>query len=334
MAKTKKTAPKSGKDSKADAKTSTPTTELVKRTEHFRVPFGKLKLIEGFNERTDYGDIDELKTSIIKNGVRKPMHGYQQNGLFYITDGHRRYMAMEMAIKEGHNIEPVAFFLEGKDRTEEQRVLDMLILNEGKDLDLLEKGRAYKKLEDSGWSQTTIAETLGKSIAHVNSCITIAKSGKAVQKAVEEKEISPSTALEISRAGETDEEQEQVLETMRTQSVKKPKAKSEKKTQKGPVEKSADETRDEIDEALAQGKVEKKAPIGGVKDVKKIAGKGKKNPLDRLKDLHEELAERKAEGRCVIEDRMELLWNLIMLAEDSLTDEQAIELHSTFTCPD
>ena len=324
----------------ADKKAQAGAAQIkVTRTEHFKVAFSELVIAEGFNQRIDYGDIEELKKSIIENGVRQPLFGYKKDGKFVITDGHRRHKAIEIAIAEGVDVGFIPFVLEGANRTEEQRVLDMLILNDGKDLTLLEKGRAYQKLVDLGWNQTKIAEKLGKSIAHVNSAVTIANTDETVQEAVETGELSPSAALEIARANETTEGQAEMLKDLKGEKPVKKAVAPKSEAPAAPAEpvsaeNAEEKERREIEEAetKTEGKAEQKKV--GVKEVKKAAGKGKENPMDKLHGLYDELLERRANNRCVIEDRMDLLEKLIAFAEGNATEQETSDLFDLFTCKD
>ena len=65
----------------------------------------QIKIEEGFNTRTDYGNIDELMNSIIENGVKIPLRGFKDGDFYIITDGHRRLTATMKAIENELPIE-------------------------------------------------------------------------------------------------------------------------------------------------------------------------------------------------------------------------------------
>ncbi len=172
----------------------------------------KLLVIEvGFNTRVDYGDIEELKNSIVENGVRVPLRGYKNpDGTYTVVDGHRRHTATMLAIKEGVDIARLPFISEKK-RTEEERVFDIILSNDGKPLTPLELGETYKRLVNYGYGVSEIAKKIGKSISHVSDMITVANSSKSIKGLVQENVISASLVAKLKNKVKDTDKAEKII---------------------------------------------------------------------------------------------------------------------------
>ncbi len=169
-----------------------------------------LSIEEGFNTRTDYGDIDELKDSIIENGVKIPLRGHKEGDVYIITDGHRRLMAINKAIAEGTEIARVPFMLEKK-KTAEERIFEIILSNDGKPLAPLELGETYKKLVNLGYKYTEIAKKIGKTITHVSDMVKVAESPKEIKDLIKENRIAATTVAEVKNKLKNAEEADQTI---------------------------------------------------------------------------------------------------------------------------
>lgn len=68
-----------------------------------RIEISKIVIRPGFNVRTDYGDIEGLALSILHNGQTDPGRvDVLENGTFMLVDGHRRFEALKLLAKQGH----------------------------------------------------------------------------------------------------------------------------------------------------------------------------------------------------------------------------------------
>lgn len=188
-----------------------------------------LKIEQGFNTRFDYGDIDELKNSIIENGVRVPLRGYKEGEFYFITDGHRRLEATLRAIQEGNDIARVPFSSERK-RTLEERIFDIILSNDGKQLTPLELGETYRRLMQFGFNYTEIAKKIGKTIKHVSDMVSVAESSKELKDLIKEGNISASLVAEVKNKVKNDEEAEEIMKTV--SSIKKESSEGDKKKEK------------------------------------------------------------------------------------------------------
>lgn len=176
--------------------------DLAKRGNIYEVDPRTLQIIEGFNSREDYGDIDALKKSIIENGVRQPLRGYVENDQIWITDGHRRLRAVMQAIAEGHEIATVPLLSEDRYASQEDYLLTQIVSNDGKPLTELEEAKVYRKLLNFGWSEDSIAKKTGRSVSTVRNRLMLASAPQQVQQMVAEGSLSPSVVVsEIRESG-------------------------------------------------------------------------------------------------------------------------------------
>lgn len=181
-------------------------TPEVSRKDMFMVHPSLLVADESFNIRTDYGDIESLALSIIENGVKMPLSGYAKDGKYIVTDGFRRHRAVQRAIELGHQINAVPFIKEQKGYTSEDRLFDMLIKNDGKNLTSLEQAELFKKLIARGFSITQIAKKIGKSFVFVNDMLGVANVPQTVKNEIIEGNISTSLVAKIVSEVKADEE--------------------------------------------------------------------------------------------------------------------------------
>ena len=138
--------------------------DLIKRNNMFFVPWTKLKVLDNFNDREDYGtteEMNELAESIYNQGVKMPIKGYKEGDVYVVIQGHRRFRAGEM-IKKKYNktvIYPLITYPIGT--TKKDLLLDTLLTNSGKDLTPLEKASTVSKLIEQKATVKEIAQALG-----------------------------------------------------------------------------------------------------------------------------------------------------------------------------
>jgi len=166
----------------------------------------QLKVAKGFNVRFEMGDITALAKSIVSNGIKEPIRGYNSgekttDGLpiYIITDGHRRFTAAQRIADKMEEGDFIPFFEEPKEYTNEDRVVDMLITGENKKpLNLLEAARAVKRLKDAGWKNSEIAARIGKSPTHITDClILVDRASEENIKSIEDGSMTASSILEM-----------------------------------------------------------------------------------------------------------------------------------------
>lgn len=103
-----------------------------------------------------------LAGMIAKAGVEEALTVHLEDGHFYITDGHCRFLAVMHAINHlGATIKTVPIKEESKYSSEADRLASQMIRNSGKQLEPLEQGELYHRLIKYGWTEQQIAEMAG-----------------------------------------------------------------------------------------------------------------------------------------------------------------------------
>jgi len=211
--------------------TTTATVYNKMKRKDLKLVDPRLLVVSGLNPRTDFGDVEGLKKSIIENGFETPLTAYAQGDQWVIIAGHRRHKATMEAIAEGHDI-PLIPIQARRKPTAEEFLFQTLLSNDGKTMNLIEFGETYKRLLNFNYSITEIAERVGKTYKHVSEMILVASSSKEVKELVEAKQISATMVAEIKTSIKDVEEAEEVIK----EAVKaKPEAK--KKVTKKDVQK-------------------------------------------------------------------------------------------------
>lgn len=184
--------------------------EATRRTDVFHLDPRLIHVEEGFNARLDQ-DHNDILESIRVKGVKMPLHTFTKNDTIYVKDGHRRLAAVMQLINEGENIRSVPCVHAPKSETVEERTFDLLTCNSGKPLSKLEQGHVFIRLVNFGYKQAEIAHEVGKSVAHVNQAIALAKSPKKVQELILTGKVGESLVLEVLQKTEDGDEAYNIL---------------------------------------------------------------------------------------------------------------------------
>lgn len=131
----------------------------------FRMNPYDLHMKPGWNVAREMDDpetiahIDWLARDITNVGVKQAYRIYQEEGRFYITDGHLRQHAVFRAMnKYSAKIMSVPVILGPPNETDLDRTMMMLRANSGLGLKPWGKGALMKRLVDWGWSEKQIAD--------------------------------------------------------------------------------------------------------------------------------------------------------------------------------
>lgn len=161
----------------------------------------KIFVEEGFNKRTDWGDMESLKQSIIKNGIKSPLRVYKVFGAesYGLINGERRLKSVMEILKEGkHEIARIpAMIVEKRDVAE--RLLESFIDNDGKPFTMLEEAQVCKQFITYGWTAAEIAERTGRTTTTISNLLVLADAPQEVKKTVEKKKISGSAVVDLMR---------------------------------------------------------------------------------------------------------------------------------------
>lgn len=181
------------------------TNEAAKRGDSIRVNIRHIKVVDGFNERTEDDELREHIASIVAAmaaGLPVPAIEVWVNpetGDIELVDGHQRYAAA----MEYSRIDPEfdnyisAVKFEG---TPFQRKMRIASSNKQLKLKPVELGRIYLHARDAlGASRQEIAKEAGMSLAHVDQHLLLAGGAPEVHAAIEDGKISPTEAVKLVR---------------------------------------------------------------------------------------------------------------------------------------
>lgn len=139
--------------------------------------------------------IEELKLSIKEIGVKKPLVGFMENNIVYVTDGHCRLAAVMELISEGVEIKTVPFLTEDKFSNEADRIFSQIVHNAGKPLTVIEQGKVFKRLIDLGWKGIEIAAKAGISGSRVSQILDLQTLPIVLQRFIVEGRASAAMVL-------------------------------------------------------------------------------------------------------------------------------------------
>lgn len=178
-----------------------------------------LKVDTEFNARLSYDgeEFEELKNSILENGVQDPLKVKKgEDGYFHVIDGHRRALAIQELLKQKdvseNDIGYVPVIKTRKHENEEDAILDIIIQNDGKPLNLLEEGIVFRRMEKKGYSKKEIAKKTGRPYQKVVNGLVAASAPKKVQDYVAEGKISPTAVMHMMREFGKDAKDEDIIQ--------------------------------------------------------------------------------------------------------------------------
>lgn len=204
---------------------------------------------KGFNTRFDLGDLRELKSNMQDRGFdpSSPLivaPDPDKDGKYLLgAQGHRRLTAaMEVGLKEVYAI------FEDEGLTEEDRNLDIIRLNSGQPLHLLEQARVVSRaLQVEGTTQAAIGKMLGKSAMHITNLVKLISTTPQTQKWIEGDKIAATEVIDLVTELKDAEKVEAAVEKLIEKATKAGKSKVKSKDAK--AEASDDDETDEEKEA-------------------------------------------------------------------------------------
>lgn len=161
----------------------------------------EVDVVEGFNPRTEFGDLDELAASIAENGVLNPISVQVIEGRAKLVDGERRLRATLLAISKGAAIAFIPAIAVDTKLNDVDKLSQALIRNTGKPLTEVEEAKAFQRLRSWGLEVADIAKKLGVAVSTVRNRLKLLTAAPEVLAAVQSGEVSVNNALRIAQAG-------------------------------------------------------------------------------------------------------------------------------------
>ncbi len=196
--------------STAKATKSEPTRDP--RKDVFLIHLDQISVAEGFNVRSDFGDLESLADSIEANGVKVPLRGYKKDGIYWLVDGERRYRAGKIVEKRTGIKMRVPFLPDAKESSEEQRVIDMLICNDGKKLNPVEESEAVQRLLNFGYTEKEVRDKTGFSKTYISNLKLMQSAPKKIRDLITSNLVSATLAMKVLREEKDFTKAQQVIE--------------------------------------------------------------------------------------------------------------------------
>lgn len=173
------------------------------------VPVANLKIDPSFNCRIRDDEYEAqvawLTEQIIDHGYdrTKPMAGYVakegDENVVYITDGHRRFEAVQRAIDKGHPVERIPVVTHPAGTSAEDLVTALVTSNSGQPLKPYEVATVIKRLQGFGLNESEIAKRLSYTREYVVQLLELLAAPADVRKMVTSGQVAATLAVETVR---------------------------------------------------------------------------------------------------------------------------------------
>jgi len=189
---------------------------ILKRRDVYEIDPRGIEVAAGWNPRTDFSGEEELRDSIIENGVVEPLTVKMDDGRIVLVDGERRLRATLRAIAEGHEIQSVPAIIARRSISDPEAMILAILKNDGKPLTAAEEAEAFRRLAAWGMAQKDIARRIGRSQSYVSGRLALIDAAPEVKAALAKKEIRVKAANRIvQKAGGSVERQREELEEVK-----------------------------------------------------------------------------------------------------------------------
>lgn len=177
----------------------------------YKVPREHIQVIDGFNIRNANDPAYKthlrfLADSMKANGYMedKPLAGYvakddDGKSVVYVTDGHSRLLAVDIANAEGAEITSIPVVVKPKGTSMEDLTIALYTSNTGKPLTTFETAELCKRLVGYGMDEKTVAKRLGFKAGkkYVDDLLTLVAAPREVRELVASGKVSASLAIDM-----------------------------------------------------------------------------------------------------------------------------------------
>lgn len=172
------------------------TETTVRKT--YMVPLDELFIEEGYNVREiNQAHVEEFKAAFIAGEFVPPLAVEVTGTGVKIIDGHHRFLGAKAACEAGSEIQR----LECKDfvGTSADKIAYMITSSQGMPLSPIERGAAYLRLVNQGWSNSEIALKVKRSESDILQHLQLMECTPYIQKLVREGRLNYALAIELQR---------------------------------------------------------------------------------------------------------------------------------------
>ncbi|MCD0204842.1 DNA-binding protein [Klebsiella aerogenes] len=164
----------------------------------YNVPVASIYAEEGYNVRELHqAHVEEFRDAFIAGEYIPPLAVEVTERGVKVIDGHHRYHGALAAIALGHDI----VRLECKDfvGSEADKIAFMVTSSQGLALTPLERGAAYHRLQNQGWSPSEIATKVKRSESDILQHLQLHECTPYIKKLVRDGSMNYAIAISISR---------------------------------------------------------------------------------------------------------------------------------------
>ena len=177
------------------------------RSDVYKIDPRAINVVEGFNSRIDFGDIEELARQIAEQGVLNPISVKKIDDEHYeLIDGERRYRAVMYNLEHGVEIARIPALILPKNMRMEEMLLQQIMRNEGKSFNEYEYGIAYDKMVKIGKTNAEIAKMVGKNRWHIDCCLSHLRRDERIQDLLRDNKIKGTEVRRVYQAHHNEED--------------------------------------------------------------------------------------------------------------------------------
>ena len=189
---------------------------ILQESNTYKVQFKLIRANLNFNARDSYEGIEELADNIAENGLLTPLLGVfvvvDGVSMFDLTDGFRRYKAIELLVKRGTEVGDIQCRL--KPMSIEERLVSMFVTQNNEKLKDVEIANIFKRLVNLGVKPKDISKKISKSITYVNDMLTLSEQTTSVKEAVSSKQASATAVIATAKVIGPDATKKKVEESI------------------------------------------------------------------------------------------------------------------------
>ena len=189
---------------------------ILQESNTYKVQFKLIRANLNFNARDSYEGIEELADNIAENGLLTPLLGVfvvvDGVSVFDLTDGFRRYKAIELLVKRGTEVGDIQCRL--KPMSIEERLVSMFVTQNNEKLKDVEIANIFKRLVNLGVKPKDISKKISKSITYVNDMLTLSEQTTSVKEAVASKQASATAVIATAKVIGPDATKKKVEESI------------------------------------------------------------------------------------------------------------------------
>lgn len=182
------------------------------KTDLYKIDPRNIVVVEGFNCRKNFGDIDKLAEEIKAQGILNPISvipfkDENGNDKYRLVDGERRYRATMKLINEGVEILRIPALFLSKSMSEEDMLIQQALRNEGEQFTPYEWGLLAKRLMDKcGLTMKEVSEKLGINIGTISRYLGYLELDPRLSELIRDRKISGPNLDRVLNAYNGDEE--------------------------------------------------------------------------------------------------------------------------------